>query len=123
MYYNNESIYIMQINNINDILISYGIIKEILKNKIIYIGNINSNYEYSPIFNSTNNKLIGFHKNKPKYHNNGIFFKIIIKDYRIKDKEKYFYNNQNNKISILLNVNKNDVNNDKLIYFLDDLNF
>ena len=35
IYFYKESIYIMQINNINDILISYGIIKEILKNKII----------------------------------------------------------------------------------------
>ena len=41
MYYNNESIYIIQYNNIKDILISYGIIKEINNNKLIYNGNIN----------------------------------------------------------------------------------
>ena len=48
VYYENESIYILQ-NIKNDILVSYGIIKEIKKNEIIYTGNINSNY--SLIFN------------------------------------------------------------------------
>ena len=39
IYYKNESIYIIQNIN-NDISVSYGIIKEINKNEIIYTGNI-----------------------------------------------------------------------------------
>ena len=59
IYYKNESIYIIQNIN-NDISVSYGIIKEINKNEIIYTGNINSNF--SLIFNLNNKKLIGIHK-------------------------------------------------------------
>ena len=74
IYYKNESIYIIQNIN-NDISISYGIIKEINKNEIIYTGNINSNF--SLIFNLNNNKLIGIHKKK-------ILNIIIIKEYFLK---------------------------------------
>ena len=42
--YDNESIYIIQYNNIDNILMSYGVIKEINNNEIIYTGNIKSNY-------------------------------------------------------------------------------
>ena len=75
IYYNNkESIYIIQYKNINDILISYGLIKEINNNKLIYIGNIK--YEICFIFNLCNNKLIGIHNNSNnKYFKNGIYLK------------------------------------------------
>ena len=76
IYYKNESIYILQ-NIKNDILVSYGIIKEIKKNEIIYTGNINANY--SLIFNLNDNKLIGIHKNTKYYYNTGINFRSIIK--------------------------------------------
>ena len=59
--YNKESIYIIQ-NIKDDILVSYGIIKEINDNELIYSGNINNNSNYSLIFNLNNNKLIGIHK-------------------------------------------------------------
>ena len=45
--YKKESIYIIQYNNINNILISYGLIKEIDNNKLIYTGNINSKFKLS----------------------------------------------------------------------------
>ena len=77
LYYQNESIYIIQKIK-NYILVLYGIIKDINKNEIIYTGNINSNYSF--IFNLNNNKLIGIHKDNTKYcYNKGIFFKSIIK--------------------------------------------
>ena len=80
MFYNNESIYNLQYNNIKNIFVSYGIIKEINKYKLIYTGNISS--KYSLIFNLSNNKLIGIYINKSKYYNNGLFFKYIIKEYK-----------------------------------------
>ena len=86
MYYNRETIYILQYNNKEDILVSYGIIKQIIKKKLLYTGNINS--KYSLIFNLSNNKLIGLHNNKSKYYNIGIFFKHIISDYE--NKSNYF---------------------------------
>ena len=55
MYYNNESIYIIHYNNENNILISFGVLKEIKKDELILIGNINSEYKFSPIFNLSNN--------------------------------------------------------------------
>ena len=61
-----------------DLSVSYGIINEINKDNIIYRGNINS--KYSLIFNLSNNKLIGIHKNNKIYYNHGLFFKSIIKD-------------------------------------------
>ena len=81
LYYDKESIYIIQFNNIQDISVSYGIIKYINKNKLIYSGNININYNFSLIFNLSKNKLIGIHKNRTKYYNNGIFLNDIINEF------------------------------------------
>ena len=106
MFYNEESIYILQYNNIKDILVSYGTIKEINKNKIKYVGNVNS--KYSLIFNLSNNKLIGIHKNKSKYYyNNGLFFKYIINEYE--NKHNYF-KNKDNEITIKLKIGIDDIN-------------
>ena len=45
IYYNKESIYILHYNNnLNDILISYGIINNINKDQLIFSCNIHSNY-------------------------------------------------------------------------------
>ena len=108
IYYKNESIYILQ-NIKNNALVSYGIIKEINKNEIIYTGNINSNY--SLIFNLNNNKLIGIHKKKNKYYNKGIIFKSIIKEIKI-------YLSNINEIDISIDIKKEELN--KEIYFIND---
>ena len=113
IFFSNKPIYIMEINNINDILISYGIIKDINNKNLIYTGNINSNYQFCPIFNLTNNKLIGIHKNKLNYYNTGIFFKNICKEYRLRKKYDVL-----NEISISVNIVNEDIN--KEIYFLDN---
>ena len=107
LYYNNESIYILQ-NKDNDILVSYGIIKEIHNNEIIYKGNVNSNY--SLIFNLNNNKLIGINKDKTNFYNKGICFNNLIKE--IKN-----YNNYN-EINILVEIKKENIN--KKVYFIND---
>ena len=111
MKYNKESIYILQY--MKDISVAYGIIKEINKDDIIYTGNINS--KYSLIFNLSNNKLIGIHKNNSIYYNYGLFFKSIIKDYEFKHK---YYKTINNEINILMEIDKKDINQE--IYFLDN---
>ena len=54
----------------NNILISYGVIKEINNNKIILNRNIKSNYNFSPIFNLYNNKLIGIYWGNKKIYLN-----------------------------------------------------
>ena len=48
--YNKESIYIINYNDINNIFISYGLIKGINNNKIKYTGNINTKYKLSLYF-------------------------------------------------------------------------
>ena len=58
IYYNKESIYIINYNDINNIVISYGVIKEINNNKLVYTGNINTKYKLSPIFLYNNKRNI-----------------------------------------------------------------
>ena len=123
-YYKKESIYIIQYNNINNILISYGLIKEIDNNKLIYTGNINSKYKFIPIFNLSNNKLIGIHNNNDNKHfKKGINLKRNINEFikRVKYPNniqyKYEYNYYNiNEIDILIKIKKEDIN--KEIYFV-----
>ena len=128
MYYINESIYIIHYNDINDILISYGVLKEINKDELILIGNINSEYKFSPIFNLSNNKLIGIHNNinNKKYFTKGILLKRyineLIKRVKCPNKIQYKYNdkcNENiNEVNMLIKIEKEDIN--KQIYFLDN---
>ena len=124
MPYNNDSIYILQYNNKNNISVLYGIIKEINNNKLIYNGSSNSNFTFSPIFNLSNNKLIGIHKNKNKLYNKGIILKNHINEfidkykYANKIKNKNYYNNNINEINITVNINKDDIH--KKIFFLDN---
>ena len=87
--YNKESIYIINYNNEKDISVTYGIINDINKSELIYTGNIDLNSHGLPIFNLSNNKIIGIHINKSKYYNKGIFFKYI-----------QLINNYNNEIDI-----------------------
>ena len=116
--YKKESIYIIQYNNINNILISYGLIKEIDNNKLIYTGNINSKYKFIPIFNLSNNKLIGIHNNNDNKHfKKGINLKRNINEFikRVKYPNniqyKYEYNYYNiNEIDILIKIKKEDIN-------------
>ena len=58
--YIGESIYNIYYDNLNkNIMISYGIINNINKLEIIYSCNINSNTQFCPIFNLSNNQIIG----------------------------------------------------------------
>ena len=117
MYYNKESIYIINYNDINNIFISYGLIKGINNNKIEYTGNINTKYKLSPIF-LYNNKLIGIHNNNNKYIKKGIFLKRNINEFIKRVKYPYKYNKNINEINLTIKIEKEDIN--KEIYFLDN---
>ena len=98
---------------------SYGIINYLNNSEIIFSCNINSNSGCSPIFNLSNNKIIGIYNKKSIYYNKGILLKFMVNEF-IK-KSNYFKDDKNNKISpneidILINVEKDDIN--KEIYFL-----
>ena len=109
--YKNESIYIIQYKNENDIFISNGVIKYVNNKEIINFCNIIKNYKFFPIFKLSNNKLVGF-----QFSNKGIFIKYIINKFTYNKKYRYKYENKN-EINIIVKVEKDDIN--KNIYFLD----
>ena len=117
LYYNKETIYIIHLNNKNEYNVSFGILNNITKINITLSCNMDSNTNWAPIFNISNNKLIGIYNRRSKYYNKGFFLKYII-DKFIKE---FYNNNENmNEINILVNVEKKDIN--KNIYFLDNYN-
>ena len=115
-YYNNESIYIIDYNK-NDISVVYNIINNINNYEIFYSRYLNNNDNILPIFNLSNNKLIGIHIKNSKYYYKGLLFNFIInefiEEYKIEKIDKYVLN----KIEIVMKINKSDINED--IYFLD----
>ena len=123
--YNKESIYIIHYDEKNEISVSYGTINYINNSSLTFSCNINPNTFSSPIFNLTNNKLLGLYTNNSKYYNKGVFFTFIINEfintYKIKKANK---KNKNilNEIEILLKVEEEDIILKKEIYFLDSIN-
>ena len=117
MFYEKESIYIIQSQNKEEMSVSYGVVNETLidnKLQFIYSSYINKDSKHSLIFNLSNNKLLGIHKSKSKIYNKGIFLNRIIKEFI----DIYNYNQKaNNEINIEINVNKSDIHQN--IYFLD----
>ena len=119
-YYNKETIYILNYNK-NDIEVSYSIIKNINNSEIIYPYYFNKyNSHILPVFNISNNKLIGINVNNYRNYNKGLF-RFIINEFINEFRNTKIENNKWNEINILLNVNKNDINEE--IYFLNkDIN-
>ena len=109
-YYKNKSIYTIHYNKDKNIYATFGIIKDIINSKMIYSSNINLNFKDFPIFDLSNNKLIGISKENSKLFNNGLFFNIneFINEFR----------NTKNEIDIFINIEDKDIN--KEIYFLDN---
>ena len=66
MNYNKESIYIIQYDNRENILLSYGIINGVCANEIRYSSNIKSKIKDNIILNLNNNKIIGININETK---------------------------------------------------------
>ena len=120
-YYNKESIYIINYNNKNEISVAYSIINNINNYEIFYSRYFkNNNNNILPIFNLSNNKLIGMQINESKYYYKGLLFNFIMKDFIKKYKSKNIDLYEWNEIDILININENDIN--KNIYFLDKEN-
>ena len=86
--YYKKSIYLIQYNNKKDISVSFGMIKGIIKSKIIYSCFTNSNSKGLPIFNLSDKKIIGIHGHWLNDNNNKgklfikSFVKVISKDKR-----------------------------------------
>ena len=117
IYNNNESIYAIHYNTEEkNIAVSFGIIKYLIKSDITYSCNIKSDKKIIPIFNLSNNSLIGLHKSNSHYYNKGKFLRYMIDEF-IKN-YRYEYNNE---INILININEYDIN--KMIYFLNNNEF
>ena len=93
LYSDEDSIYIIHYDNKN-ILVSYGIINNINKSEMRISVNINSKVKMCPIFNLSNNKIIGVLKYFSKCFNKGIFINNIINKFinyiRNKNKIKLF---------------------------------
>lgn len=110
LIYNGESIYVMQCDKNKNIFVSYGIIKYLNVSDLTCFCNVNSSQNISPIFNLSNNKLIGIFKNKLNCYSKGIIFKFIINEFINR------YKNSFHEIDIMVNIDKDDIN--KKIYFL-----
>ena len=63
-YYHNESIYIIQYDNRDNISVLYGIIYDIYKKQIKYSANITSEIKDNIILNLNNNKILEIYINK-----------------------------------------------------------
>ena len=120
-FYEDKSIYIICHNDENIISVTYGIINYIDNSKIIYSGYSKLIKNYWPIFNLSNNKLIGLYSKTSDYYNEGIFLKFLINEFinKYKFMEQYTLEKQTkNEISITIKVDKKDINQE--IYFLSN---
>ena len=83
IFYPEKSIYVIHPSkdNENENFVSFGIINNQNKSKLIFSCNLNSLSNGFPIFNLSNNKLIGIYKKSSCYFNKGIFFKFIINEF------------------------------------------
>ena len=71
-YFKKDSLYIIQCSDINNILVSSGVISDINNNTFKYLGC--NNPKGSIIFNSLNNEIIGINsENKSTFNNIGLF--------------------------------------------------
>ena len=110
-YYSNKSLYILLYNKVKELSVSYGLINRIKDSEIIYTSYKYINNKISRIFNSTNNKLIGIHKNISYNYNRGINFKYLIDQFIKQYKEI-------SEINLIINIKKDEIN--RKIYFLDN---
>ena len=113
-YFDNKSMYTIYQGLNQNTYVSYGIINYLNDSKILFSCNIDTNTKFSPIFNLSNNKIIGIYNRQSKYYKKGIFLKFIINEFIKCNYDK----NMENEIDILINIEKDDIN--KKIYFLDN---
>ena len=117
-YHKKQPIYTIQYKKDNENLVSYNTISDMNIKYIKISHDLIDKNELSLLFNFYNNKLIGIHNKNFNCPNKGLFIKFII-DKFIQNYENK--NNYNNEISMVLNIDKNDINKD--IYFLDNYKY
>ena len=83
-YYHNESIYIIQYDNGDNISVLYGIINGVCGKQIKYSANITSEIKDNIILNLNNNKIIGMNVNKSKKEKNGMLINDLIDRFSFK---------------------------------------
>ena len=110
-----KACYIIQYTKDKIIAASYGNIEDINESQIKYSCPFDNSSIGFPIFNLSNNKIIGVHKQD--YF--GTILSSAIKYYKIKYLKDQIENEMENEIDIKLKINKNDIN--KEIYFLDNI--
>jgi len=116
----NKSLYIIQYpKSINEyeVVVSYGIFKEINKKyDIHYYCNTDKGSSGSPIINLSTQKIIGIHKEgyKKYNYNSGTLLSYPINEY-LKEIRK---DNKKNEIKLEIKIEKKDIN--KNIYFLEN---
>ena len=106
IFYEEESIYILQYPHGDNACVSYGILNEIDNYNIKHLCTTDNGSSGSPILNLKNNKVIGIHKIGSKNYNfnYGTLLKYPINDF-IKNNK-----NINNKITAEIYINKDDIN-------------
>ena len=126
--YQDESIYIIHLDKIKkDISVSYGLVNYINNFDIKYSCNIQSDIGISPIFNLSNNKIIGIHNCSSILYNQGINMKNLIKEfikhYKIEKlgNKKYLKTKGDNEIDICIDVD--NFKDKEKIYFLDNYEY
>ena len=123
IFFSKQTIYIIHYDkNKKDNFVSYGKINYIKNNELIFSCGMSYIYSNSaPIFNQSNNKIIGIFKNDCENKNRGILFKYIIKEfikeYRNPNKRLKYSQNFRNEIKIFFEIKEEEINKD--IYFLD----
>ena len=130
MYYYLETIYIIHFNNKDkNISVSYSTLNNINNSKIKYSCNLFPHSNFSPVFNLSNNKIIGINECNSIYDNKGIFLKMVIKNFinsyktkkNILNKIYRITNNNNNIINII--VDATNFKEKEKIFFLENYKF
>ena len=108
--YYNESIYIIQYDNGDNISVLYGIINGVCQKQIKYSANITSEIKDNIILNLNNNKILGLDINKSKKEKNGTFINDLIDRFSFKKNKKIIrlkydrYRENMTKINITINI-------------------
>ena len=108
VFYEGESIYIIQYPNGKEACVSYGILNGIHNYNIIHICSTDNGSSGSPILNLKNNKVIGIHKGSPDYtknYNHGTLLSYPLNDFINKNKIK-------NIIKGEIYISENNINKD-----------
>ena len=98
--YYRESIYIIQYDDNNNILLSYGVVIDIFKKQIKYLSNIDPNIKDNIILNQNNNKIIGI--NDSNQGKNGMLFNDLIYKFIYKINRKLMSNRFQENVKIII---------------------